>query len=150
MNAVGVYIYAGGFSIGVKKHFNILAHLEDPQPYGANVIRMNQNKFWGDLKIHPYPNWPEYQVDLLYANPPCAPFSNANTRSFDPGSWRKDPRIQCWHNTASYAIKNDIPFVAIETVPQAYSKAPSMLMEKAEEFEFAGYKCWIFLHSNYR
>jgi site-specific DNA-cytosine methylase len=147
MKAIGVCIYAGGFSLGVKKHFEIAAHLEDPQPYGFNVINMNREKYWGNISIWPYPNWKAINADLLFANPPCAPFSNANTRSFEKDSWRKDPRIKCWHNTASYAIKHDIPFVAIETIPQAYSKAPSMLMEKAEEFAFEGYQCHIFLHN---
>lgn len=146
MRAVGIYIYAGGFSLGVRKHFDIVAHLEDPKPYGEKVIRMNP-EYWGDMPVHPHPEWPNYDVDMLYANPPCAPFSNANTRSFQKDSWRNDPRISCWHNTASYAIKNDIPFVAIETVPQAYSKAPTLLMEKAEEFAWEGYECTIFLHN---
>lgn len=147
MNAIGVYIYAGGFSIGVKKNFDIVAHLEDPKPYGLNVINMNREKFWGGLSVQSFPDWAPDKVDLLFANPPCAPFSNANTASFEKDGWRKDTRISCWHNAASYAIKNDIPFVAIETVPQAYSKAPSFLIEKAEEFAFEGYQCHIFLHN---
>jgi site-specific DNA-cytosine methylase len=146
MNALGVYIYAGNFSIGVRKHFSILAHLEDPKPYGIETIKMN-DEYWHGMPVHPYPDWPNYYPDLLYANPPCAPFSNANTRSFTKDSWKNDPRIACWHNTAKYAINNNVPFVAIETVPQAYSKAPTMLLEKAEEFSYAGYQTMIFLHN---
>jgi site-specific DNA-cytosine methylase len=146
MKAVGVYIYAGNFSLGVRKHFDIEAHLEDPKPYGDDVIRMNPGYFAG-MPIHPYPDWPNYYPDLLFANPPCAPFSNANTRSFSKDSWKNDSRISCWHNTAKYAIENNVAFVAIETVPQAYSKAPTMLLEKAEEFSYAGYQTMIFLHN---
>lgn len=148
MKAIGVYIYAGGFSIGVKENFDVVAHFEDPEPYGKEIIDLNREKYWGDMRIHPFPRWPDYEgIDLLYANPPCAPFSNANTRSFLKDSWRRDPRVRCWHNTAEYAIKNNIPFVCMETVPQAYSKAPSLLLEKAEEFQFAGYNTYIFLHN---
>lgn len=146
MKAIGVYIYSGGFSLGVRKHFDVLAHLEDPKPYGDDVIKMNPN-YWGQMPIHAHPNWPDYFPDFLYANPPCAPFSNANTRSFEIDSWKADPRIFCWHNTAKYAIANNVPFVAIETVPQAYSKAPTMLLEKAEEFSYAGYQTMICLHN---
>ena len=28
MKALGAYIFAGGFALGVKKHFDILAHFE--------------------------------------------------------------------------------------------------------------------------
>ena len=146
MKAIGVYIYAGGFSIGVRKNFEILAHLEDPKPYGDDAIRMNP-EYWGQMPIHPYPNWPDYFPDFLYANPPCAPFSNANTRSFETDSWKNDTRIFCWHNTAKYAISQKVPFVAIETIPQAYSKAPSFLLEKAEEFSYEGYQVMICLHN---
>lgn len=146
MKAIGVFIYAGGFSLGVKKHFDIEAHLEDPKPYGSEVIRMNPD-FFGSMPIHASPDWPDYYPDMLFANPPCAPFSNANTRSFTKDSWKNDPRISCWHDTAKYAIRNKVPFVAIETVPQAYSKAPTMLLEKAEEFSYEGYQCMIFLHN---
>jgi site-specific DNA-cytosine methylase len=146
MKAVGVYIYAGNFSIGVKKYFEIEAHLEDPKPYGNDAIRMNPDYF-GGMPIYSYPNWPSYFSDLLFANPPCAPFSNANTRSFTKDSWKNDERISCWHNVAAYGINCDIPFIAIETVPQAYSKAPTMLLEKAEQFSYAGYQVMIFLHN---
>jgi site-specific DNA-cytosine methylase len=147
MKAVGVYIYAGGFAVGMKKAgFDIEAHLEDPEPYGKEIIRMNP-AYFGDMPIHAFPRWKDYKPDVLFANPPCAPFSNANTRSFLPGSWKRDPRIACWHNTIEYIIKNDIPFAAIETVPQAYSKAPDLLIEKAQELTFAGYNVTIFIHN---
>ena len=29
MKALGTYIFAGGFTLGVKKHFDVLAHFED-------------------------------------------------------------------------------------------------------------------------
>lgn len=147
MKAVGVYIYAGGFSVGMKKAgFDVIAHLEDPEPYGKNIIRMNPGYF-GDMPIHPFPRWEDYKPDVLFANPPCAPFSNANTRSFLPDSWKRDPRIACWHNTVEYIIKNEIPFAAIETVPQAYSKAPGLLVQKAQELTFAEYNVTVFIHN---
>lgn len=147
LKAVGVYIYAGGFSVGMKRAgFDIEAHLEDPEPYGKEIIRMNP-EYFGDMPIHAFPRWKDYKPDVLFANPPCAPFSNANTRSFLPDSWKRDPRIACWHNTVEYIIKNDIPFAAIETVPQAYSKAPGLLIEKAQELSFAGYNVTVFIHN---
>lgn len=147
LKAVGVYIYAGGFAVGMKKAgFDIIAHLEDPKPYGKEIIRMNKHYF-GDIPIHAFPRWVDYKPDVLFANPTCAPFSNANTRSFLPGSWKRDPRIACWHNTVDYVIKNEIPFAAIETVPQAYSKAPDLLVDKAQELNFAGYNVCIFIHN---
>jgi hypothetical protein len=40
MKAIGSYIFAGGFTIGVKKHFDIEAHLEG-DGYGADTFSLN-------------------------------------------------------------------------------------------------------------
>lgn len=130
MNAVGVYIYAGGFSIGIKKHFNIVAHCEDPKPYGLEVIRNNPH-YWGNMPVYPAGRWDECkdQVDFVFANPPCAPFSNNNVNSYIKGSWRSDPRIACWRNIVSFAKKKEVKIVALESVPQCYSKAPDLIRE---------------------
>ena len=41
MKALGSYIFAGGFTIGVKKHFDIEAHFEGDGAYGADTFSLN-------------------------------------------------------------------------------------------------------------
>lgn len=149
LNAVAAYVYAGGFSIGVRSTglFDILGHLEDPKPYGKEVIDLNRELYWGTLPVNPFPDWPDGRADLLYANPPCAPFSSANPRSFTAGSYTKDPRLSCWYNVVRYGLKNRIPFMAIETTNTAYNRAPEFFAEIAEWLNTEGYSVDVFLHN---
>ncbi len=74
MKAIGSHIFAGGFTIGVKKHFNVLAHFEG-DGYGADTFSLN----YPEIPVFVGPeNWPtgDYKdVDFIYGNPPCAPWS---------------------------------------------------------------------------
>lgn len=72
--ALGAYIFAGGFTVGVKRHFDVLAHLEGDGGYGASSVRLNYPKlpiFYGPDR------WPLDElaarptIDLIYGNPPC-------------------------------------------------------------------------------
>ncbi len=79
--AVGIHIYAGGFTVGVKQAgFDVLCHLEIGK-YGVASVKAN----WPALPVHiGEENWPlkdlaKKEVDLLYSNPPCAIFSVAGT-----------------------------------------------------------------------
>lgn len=146
MRAVGAYVYAGGFSIGVTKVINVVAHLEDSKPYGRDVIDLNRDEYWHDMPVWPYP-WPKIEGDLLYGNPPCAPFSNNNVKSFIAGSYANDPRISCWYNLVEYGIKYKFNFIAVETVPQVYSKGPEFLEEMMARVNDAGYHVVLFLHN---
>lgn len=133
MNAVGIYVYAGGFSLGVKKYFDVIAHMEDSKPYGLEVIG-NNPKYFANTRIFPRADfgWPiilDKEIDFVFANPPCAPFSNNNPISYEKDSWKNDPRIQCWSNVVEYAIKSRAKVVAIETVPQAYTKAEELIKD---------------------
>ncbi len=85
--ALGVHIFAGGFTVGVMDAgFKVLAHLED-SAYGVSTAVHN---FPGlDVRIG-RENWQETEfvnkVDLLYANPPC--FS-PETQVLTESGWRR-------------------------------------------------------------
>lgn len=76
MNALGVSIFAGGFSIGVERHFDVLAHLERTD-YGVKTWR----RYRPGVPVHvsKTTSWPvaDYagKVDFVYGNPPCAAWS---------------------------------------------------------------------------
>ena len=101
LKAVGGFIFAGGFTLGVKRAgFDVLAQLEDGM-YGVETTRANHK----GLAVHSQQNvWPleelaTQKVDFVYGNPPCAPFSNAGISSKKVGKmtswWKQDPRAQC-------------------------------------------------------
>ncbi len=98
--AVGANIFAGGFTLGVAKHFHVLAHLEHADRYGSNVAQANFKGleiYAPDDDAHVLRAWPQKfskKIDLVYSNPPCAVWSTlggASQRGFD---WRLDPRLQ--------------------------------------------------------
>ena len=122
--AVGAYIFAGGFTIGVSHFFNVVAHLEESN-YGVRTAQRNfpnvdiyvKPERWPLLRLHE-----QHDVDLLYCNPPCALFSTAGaTMRGGHDAWKRDPRQACWKNcfVAFEALQPKI--FAIESVVRAYT-----------------------------
>lgn len=121
--ALGVHIFGGGFSLGVRlAGFQLLGHLED-SAYGVETARRNLGvevrvgeRAWREV---------EYagRTDFLYANPPCAIFSSAGiSTTRGPDAWRDDPRLGCWRR-AFRVFRAVRPRVfALESVCQAYTK----------------------------
>ncbi len=76
-NAVGAYIFAGGFTLGIQKNFEVTTHLEDNPGYGWPTAKHN-------LGVDVFKGPEEWQIavdrgllgseddplDLLYVNPP--------------------------------------------------------------------------------
>src|SRR5687768_13498272 len=92
LKAVGCTIYAGGFTVGVKRHFDVLCHLEGDK-YGVATARAN----FPTMPIHVgKENWPLEQLrrakpDFVFGNPPCAPWSVAGKKG---DHWKTDPRLE--------------------------------------------------------
>jgi site-specific DNA-cytosine methylase len=148
LRAVGAYVYAGGFSLGVQRAgFDIVAHLEDPKPYGQEVIDLNREKYWGGMGVHAHPAWPVYKgLDLLYANPPCAAFSNANRASFS-GNCLDDPRVECWGRVFDYVEASQPKIFAVESVTEMYTKGRPMVATLVERAQELGYRPHLYFHN---
>ena len=78
--AIGAYIFAGGFTLGVREHFEVRAHLEESK-YGVATFTKNQP---GIPVYFPPENWPistlkrdHEPIHFVYGNPPCAAWSGA-------------------------------------------------------------------------
>jgi DNA (cytosine-5)-methyltransferase 1 len=75
MKAIGIHIYAGGFTLGVVKHFEVLAHLENSK-FGQATVKHN----FPNIRVYDNPEtWPveEFkEVDFIFGNPPCKFFSS--------------------------------------------------------------------------
>jgi DNA (cytosine-5)-methyltransferase 1 len=122
--AIGCHIYAGGFTLGVREHFDVVAHLEEWN-FGVETVRKN-------LKIPVHvgkpSEWPitDYvgRVDLVFGNPPCAPWSQGAGR--EGGLWQKDPRVQYWINVLELLDRLKPTVWACESVRGIYVRGRTM------------------------
>lgn len=152
--AVGAYIFAGGFTEGVKKHFDVLAHLE-ASDYGVATSRLNHP----ELKIYPsLDQWmtPDFWtagagqelrgVELMYCNPPCAAWSQAGTkprksgkRDYTNGFDPRDERPGCFMNCVSLLEMAGPEVLVVESVQGAWSRGKPFIETQAERAAALGY-----------
>jgi site-specific DNA-cytosine methylase len=129
LTALGVHIYAGGFTVGVSDHFEPLGHLEEGKiGYGAPSAKLNFPEL---PMISGVENWKPFVKDLMdrrgkpnlvYCNPPCAAFSVAGATMRGGGNaWRTDPRLSCWHNCFSVFEQVQPDFYVVESVVRAFT-----------------------------
>lgn len=149
--ALGVYIFAGGFTQGMKKHCEVLAHLEDAPYLGTETSQLNHPKVPIYFR-HGKSTWDEAdqfhnKVDVVYANPPCAIVSPIG-KSMHNGAdnWRTDPRLSCWQRSYDL-IRLNPGVLIIESVPGMASpkKALPFLLELARDARRRGY-CSTIMH----
>lgn len=119
MRAVGIHVFAGGFSYGVNKVFDVQCQLEKhgfaletaEQTFGIRTIN-------GD--------WPEIEAEFAYGNPRCTGFSSL-TGGYDDsvhGPWAK--QCQDVHDLCEYSVgKYDV--IIWESVQQAYTTGRPLL-----------------------
>jgi site-specific DNA-cytosine methylase len=140
LTAVGVNIFAGGFTLGVERHFKVLAHLEHDD-YGVRTFRLNRPHV---PVFYPPSRWPidrlAGEVDFLYANPPCAIVSVCG-RCLREGKdgWRTDPRTGRIRDITRLATQLRPKVVAMESVVQLYTRARELVAEQSAVYAEAGY-----------
>jgi len=152
VKALGVYIFAGGFTQGLKKYAKVLAHLEDKPYPGTETSQLNHPEVPIYFR-HDKPTWSELdqfhnRVDLVYANPPCAIVSPIG-RSMMNGasSWQTDPRLSCWTRTYQ-TIELNPAMLMIESVPgmQSPKKARPFIDGLARDAMSRGYSVTYIMH----
>lgn len=143
LTAVAAYVYAGGFSVGVRRAgFDVLCHLEGDNGYGVPDAKLN----WPELPIYFGPSrWPmkelsDFGVDFLYANPPCAIFSAMGIRTTRGAEgWRTDARLDHWWDSFR-ALEQVRPRAwALESVCQAYTTGRGVIDEMTKRALMMGY-----------
>ena len=152
--ALGIYIFAGGFTLGVKKYFKVLAHFD--MGYGANVMRVNQPDIplYLDEKYWPIEQF-KSKVDFIYGNPPCAPWSlagrqawNAKQRpSHDKNWWQIDPRVQWVRRQFNLLVQIKPKIWVWESVPQAFKNGYPLIQELTQKALNLGYSV-SYVHYN--
>lgn len=152
MNAVGCHIFAGGFTLGVVQHFDVVAHFEGEAGYGSDVVEMNRD-WLGDFPIYRTPPWEAEAralrgtVPFVYANPPCAPFSQNNSRSAQPGASLSDTRVECIDQAFNLLGWMEPEVFCFESVTGIVTKGQPILERLTNEALDLGYSVTHFLHN---
>lgn len=154
LKAVGVHIFAGGFTHGVlDAGFDVIAQLETGT-FGYATSKTN----------HPHVpvftpktawNLPKLArdhgpIDFVYANPPCAPWSAAGmskkeNRGYAAQSYRKDARVKCVGDVYD-VIKGLRPRIAVwESVARLATNGRAFLEELSAEMRPLGYSTTLVL-----
>ena len=151
--ALGAFIFAGGFTVGIKRAgFDVLAHFESGDFGVATTVR-NHGDFpvFTDPKTWPVSSFAD-KVDFVYANPPCAPFSHAGISHQKQGQmhdwWKRDPRVSCIHQTFSLLEGLRPKVWAWESVQPAFKRGRELVDELTEVAKHKGYSAsYVFLNA---
>lgn len=114
MQAVGIHVFAGGFTQGVKSVADVICQLEKGT-FGNETVTQQ-------LKVPVYisktAKWDTIPCDLVYGNPRCSAFSTVTKFSRGPASHINIDM----HEVCAYAQQVRAPFAIIESVQQAHTQ----------------------------
>lgn len=121
--ALGIHVFAGGFTLGVQKVHEVKTHLEThgfaldtaQKVTGAQCINCEAK------------DWPHVKADWVFGNPRCTGFSCITSGYGEEthGAWAKQTRDI--HELMEYSVKHDYPVICWESVQQAYSTGRELL-----------------------
>ena len=142
-NAVGCSIFAGGFTVGMAKHFNILAHFEEGE-FGTETFKLNFPKVPVYIGVR---NWPYIDdVHVVYGNPPCAAWSPVGASLFaGKDNWRTDLRVEFTRNLFTTMIYLRPKIWVWESVPRAFSNGKDFVNDLTKKALKMGYAVTYFL-----
>lgn len=147
--AVGAYIFAGGFTVGVKQAgFDVRVHLEESNYGVATALKNIQN-----LKVYyPMSAWPlddlasGPRIDFLYGNPPCAAWSQAGSATKKGRTWDSSSLVDCTRRYFNLFERLRPKVWAWESVQRAWTLGRSLVDEFAARAMDFGYSVTILLH----
>jgi site-specific DNA-cytosine methylase len=134
--AIGCHVFAGGFTMGVRKHFRVPAQLERHN-FGTESVAANlpETEF---VNRDNWEDWPSYEgAKFLYGNPRCTGFSLV-TSGHDESI--HGPFAKCTediHELCKHGVKEDFDLVIWESVQQAFTTGRPLLDYLRDNY-FAG------------
>lgn len=150
--ALGVHIYAGGFTLGMRSAgLNTVGNVER---YTLGNETTRKNLKIPVLNTNPDGSSEDFgkafrlfskeKINVLYGNPPCVAFSRLGNRAY-----LDHPTIRDWWDW-TYTVENLEPDVAVlECVQQAWTKGRPLLDQFNARFTPLGYKPYVFLTDAY-
>ena len=147
LTAVGVHVFAGGFSLGIGPYFTVTDHLEGAATWERTVKHnLPTVRQWNPKTQWPVDRLRKDPPALLYANPPCAPFSSIGGRSFGR-HWSVDPRLGCWEDVVGLVEVVRPTVVLSESVPAIESYGKPFLDTVVRRLGDAGYGVTVVRHN---
>ena len=148
--ALGYHIYAGGFSLGVRRAgFQLVGHLEDWN-FGVETSKKNLGiPVWTPDSQWDEPLGKYHSVPLLYGNPPCASWSQAGQKILDTEKnkdrWKHDSRTDCTRKLFSLVEKIEPKILIWECVAAAMKNGLEFVNEQADYMRSLGYEVHLTL-----
>ena len=145
LTAMGIDIFAGGYTVGVRQHFDVLAHLEE-NTYGVKSTKLNfphMPVYVGQSRWNSAVDWIKRNyghVNFVYANPPCAVWSVAGScMRGGRDAWKSDPRLSCWRACFGAFRYTQPDAYACESVTRAFTAGREFMDELAAAAVELGY-----------
>jgi DNA (cytosine-5)-methyltransferase 1 len=135
MKAVGIHVFAGGFSHGVQQVADVTDHLE-VHGFGIETAKAMCN-----VNVHnsPADEWPDVPADFAFGNPRCTGFSTV-TAGYDENI--HGPFAACTRDIWEFMnyCTGRYPIFAWESVQQAYSTGKPLIDMLVEKVAAQGYR----------
>lgn len=144
--ALGINIYGGGFTLGVMRHFEVVGQWEEIN-LGKRTFDLNFEGIPRPLNRSDWPIATVGSVDLIYANPPCTPWSfsnNAPGRTIEKRF--KDCRLELTKHTMEAALAIRPKVFISESVENAFNIGAPHYDPYIEMWLNAGYAVTFFLN----
>ena len=155
--ALGINIYGGGFTLGVMKHFEVIGQWEEIK-LGYRTFDMNFQGIYRPLNLSEWPvKETRGKVDLIYANPPCVPWSSASIGGKRTGQINervggktredrfRDPLLMLTKTTMEAALEIRPKIFVSESVENAYNVGVSHYEPYKKAWLRLGYAVTYFL-----
>lgn len=138
--AVGIHVYSGAFSLGMSRHYTLAGQLEEGE-WGAETFELNFPDVYHPLDRN---EWDldrfRSQVEVVFANPPCAPWSVIGSRE-----GKNDPRFEYTVNSVEAGIIMEPDFFVLESVCRAWTSGQKYYLDLSERFRRLGYQTTFLL-----
>ena len=138
--ACGMHVYAGGFTQGMlRAGFEVGLHLES-SGFGGKVVANNLSV----SRIDTVEAWPTtISANVLFANPPCAPWSRAGR-----GGGVFDQRVHDFVSVVDYAMDSEVDVVLIESVQGAIKQGYGFIYREATRLADDGRVVYLVTYDN--
>jgi len=127
---VGIHVFAGGFTMGVKQVLPVTCQLEIHN-FGRQTCEKHGTKF---INADKWSDWLEYKKDwsgsqFCYGNPRCTAFSSYSSGASAKARGPNAVPTQDIRDLCNFGVKTGLDLIAFESVQQAFTVGQPLLRE---------------------